>query len=272
MAVSVATFPAHLLAHESPRHDTRPLTVPSDDARGSLKTRIKALVGYWESLSGLNASQPNKRRFRVNATANERTHCGQGGPARELLEPRGTTPCESAAPPAYEDCLNDVPPDYTTTDALATAQILRDSEIIDLPFEDRKAKDVQIKSIQYLGDVKVDFTETDNIRTHANKKAKKAAKAAQQAKWADSDNEDKKDGEDGGAGDENKDGGGDAGAGGDGGGDPPGGGGGGDDDDEWWNGGGGGKKKKDKKKKSVTSHLQPSSGINDLQEECLGGG
>jgi hypothetical protein len=140
------------------------------------------------------------------------------------------------SPPTYEESIQDLPPDYTETGAIATACIWKD------------AKNLSNGDQKFHPDVKdipgeFDASQIDGVRSCANKKAKKAAKAAQQAKWADSDNEENQDeggdGQDGGG-----DGNGGSGAGGDGG-DPPGGGGNGDDD-EWWNTG---NSKKDKKKK-----------------------
>lgn len=136
------------------------------------------------------------------------------------------------APPSYEESLSDLPPDYTTTDHLATRGTLLSHDTPQPIFTCAKSG---------RADVKIDWTGTDNVRQHVSKKkAKQAAKQAQQAKWAESDEEGNKDGTADG-GDGNGDDG--AGAGGAGGGsDPPGGG--DKDDDDWWNEG-----KKDKKKK-----------------------
>lgn len=145
-----------------------------------------------------------------------------------------------AAPPSYEESLTDLPPDYTTTDHLATC-----GDICTLA--DEKPTPLTTSTRRTSNDSKIDFTGTENIRQHANKKkAKQAAKAAQQSKWADDDDEGTKDGTADG-GDGAGDGG--AGAGGDGGSDPPGGGDKGDkDEDDWWNEGSSKKNKKNKKK------------------------
>lgn len=154
-------------------------------------------------------------------------------------------------PPPYDDSLLDLPPDYTGTDAYAAVRITPETRLDLLEPPKSRTSQRPTRGAGYVGtDLKIDLTQPQGIRSHANKKAKKAAKAAQNAKWADDDDGEKKEegdaGGDGGAG-----GGDDAGGagGGDGGGDPPGGGDGGGDDDDFWGTAGGGKKKKDKKKK-----------------------
>ncbi|QIX02374.1 hypothetical protein AMS68_007891 [Peltaster fructicola] len=152
------------------------------------------------------------------------------------------------APPSYEESLTDLPPDYTTTDYLATC-----GDVYSLAEE--KPTPLSAPKRTASTDSRIDFTGTDNIRQHANKKkAKQAAKAAQQSKWNDSDDEGKKD-DTAEGGDGNGDGG--SGAGGDGGGsDPPGGGDkGGKDEDDWWNDGGSSKKNKKNKKKNAWEFL-----------------
>lgn len=155
-------------------------------------------------------------------------------------------------PPSYEDSLLDLPPDYTGTDGHATAQVTPETkpDLLDSTMTSPQRRSSSDPGY-FRVDVKIDLTEPQGIRSHANKKAKKAAKATQNAKWADDDDGEKKEeadaGGDGGAGGGGDDAGGAGG--GDGGGDPPGGGdgGGGDEEDIW--GAAGGKKKKDKKKK-----------------------
>lgn len=144
-------------------------------------------------------------------------------------------------PPTYEDTLNDLPPDYTLTEAFARCTQFQD----DLPpaysvviCTDSK----QPLSYERSRKTEVDLTGLYNIRAHGGKKAKQAAKAANKAKWADSGDEgegSKEGGEQGEGGD-----GGSAG-GGAGGGDDGGGGG----DDDFWNDFSGGKKNKKGKKK-----------------------
>lgn len=143
-----------------------------------------------------------------------------------------------APPPAYEESLRDIPPDYTSTDELArsNASYLSHDHKCDHSLRSRPATNAV--------DDKIDLTQPHNIRQHVNKKAKQAQKKAQQAKWADSDDEAKKDE----PAEEEKGAGGNGGAGAGGSGDPPGGG-----DDDWWNDGnnGGGKKNKKNKKKNT---------------------
>lgn len=146
-----------------------------------------------------------------------------------------------APPPTYEASSNDVPPDYTTTDALVYAASLpfADSPNATNGTKPRIQPCIEPSCIpNRTFDVKVDFSGEEGFRTHAGKKAKKAAAAAQKSKWADSDDEDKKKDEGGDGADGGSNGGGDAGG--------DGGDAGGDDGDDWFGGGG---KKKDKKKK-----------------------
>lgn len=242
MAVSVATYREDPLALESPRRDIQPPNFPKGD-RNALKTRIKALVGFWEDLTSSNGLDL-KHGSRIVHAKSISPAKKSDVVARDLFRPYQGHCLHSTAPPCYEDCLQDLPPDYTTTDQCATAQNLQDVEIVTRTCigTEKSARPTQL--IGDIFDVKVDLSQIDNIRSHANKKAKKAAKAAQRDKWADSDNEENKDGaKEGGEGNGE---GGDAGAGGDGAGDPPGG---GDDGDDWWDTGK--KGKKDKKKKCV---------------------
>jgi hypothetical protein len=145
------------------------------------------------------------------------------------------------APPSYNDCLNDCPPDYTNSDALAT-----------LKFEPpayAPSPSTSIRSQKREGDPicssepKVDFGYRDNLREH--KKKKKGAAAAKNS-W-DSDNDEEKKPEGDNNGDQPSGAGGSGGADGAGG---DGGEGGGNDDDDWDDGK---KKKKGKKDKKTTA-------------------
>lgn len=217
MAVSVETFREDELL----KRDIQPPAYPSAE-QNALRTRIRALVGFWEKLNGSDASEVKP---------------ASGIAPRDIFRPYG-----SGVPPTYEESVLDQPPDYTSTDAFASAQWLGDSSVtasIKVEIERDYRQEVCEALKAYVD--KLDLNSTEHIRSHANKKAKKAAKQQQMSKWADSDNEDKKAGEDGAAGDDNG-GGGDAGGAG---GDAPGGNG-GDDGDEWDSGK---KGKKDKKKK-----------------------
>lgn len=242
MAVSVATFCGDPLALESPKRAIQPPKILQGD-RNALTARIRALVGFWENVTSSDRSRTRSKSLKVNVKSSRWADKSEIV-ARDLYRPYQRDGFQREAPPCYEDCICDSPPDYTSTDNFATAQNLRDVSVVT---RDCTSKEKSSRAKELFGcavDVKVDLSDIENIRSHANKKAKKAAKAAQRDKWADSDNEEKKEegGED--AGEGNGDGGA-GGAGGDGGGDPPGG---GDDDDDWWNTG---KKGKKNKKKSV---------------------
>lgn len=246
--VSVATSGGELLApRESLKRDIQPLSAVSDEKqrRALLKTGIRALVGFWENLQSGNVS--NDRAFLP-----QRPDVA----GRELWRPYGllrSHGVENGLLPSYEDCIQDLPPDYTATDSLANAHNLQDADVATNRAETRKSHSTAHQLLGQVVDVKVDFTAEEGFRTHAKKKAKKAAAASQRNKWADNSGDEGEkeggaDGADGGGGDDAA--GGDAG-GGDGGGEPPGGGddNNGDDGDDWY--GGGGKKNKKKKKKNA---------------------
>ena len=212
-----------------------------------MKTRIRALVGFWQGLAGSGRSYNKSGTWSSNV--NRQKTDNNDFVARDLFTRYNAAVSYVAPPPSYEECLHDVPPDYTTTDALANASLEHDG---DLRATEQKLGWRPPQGEQWRfreGDVKVDFGDIENIRTHGKKKKKQASNNF----WADSDNEKEKEGAAGGAGGDDNGEGGDAGGGrdaGGAGGDPPGGGAGGDDGDDFWNAAGGGKKNK-KKKKSV---------------------
>ena len=230
MAISVASFNGDLLVRDWPKQGIQRQngSVESRLSKHGLKSRITALVGYWETLKDCNSTRRSISRWNRSDLS---VTCDKDGNTRDLFKPCGTVRPEAVPPPTYEESIQDLPPDYTTTELLATVQTTRN--VIDSKI------DIVDNHRFRFGDngsfEKINFADVEGIRSHAGKKAKKAAKAAQQAKWADSDNEENKDEGNGAGGDENGGGDGDAGAGGDGG-DHPGGGDGGDDDD-WWNAG-----------------------------------
>lgn len=170
---------------------------------------------------------------------------GRLDPTEKQLPPSDLPPSYHSIPPPYETAAEDSPPDYTNTDALATAVV---PTSVFQPYEAAplvSGYSVDKPLLDALHRIVLDWNASENIRAHKGKKSKQAEKKAQQAKWADSGDEadgDKK-GEDE---DHNGDGGagGSAGAGGNGDGN-----GGGDDADDWDMGGGKKKKKKDKKGK-----------------------
>lgn len=160
-------------------------------------------------------------------------------------------------PPAYEETLDDAPPDYTDSDALATAALI--AAPLDAPPPSFGPLSAPLSppspSIGLLEkdrvSPKVDFSNMDNVREHAKKKKKAAQKTT--AAWAQSDDEGDKKKDEGAAGDGGDGGGGGADGGDNGGGDGGGGdenGGGGDDGDDWNDAGG---KKNKKKKKGKTA-------------------
>lgn len=170
----------------------------------------------------------------------------------------------SQPPPSYDDTLADLPPDYTTTDALATAQTpeytlfpsLNPSLCSNVPNCLRISCNTSPSSSFYLdekslyADIEFGFSE-DGVRSHAKKKKKGgAAKAA----WDDDDDKKKEEENAGGAGGGDNGGGNPPadGGGGDAGGEGGDGGDGGDDgnNEDEWGGWDTGKKKKKKSKKA----------------------
>ncbi|KAI5205392.1 hypothetical protein E4T39_02966 [Aureobasidium subglaciale] len=144
------------------------------------------------------------------------------------------------APPSYNDCIADCPPDYTDSDTLAT---LNYDPPAYAPFLSSSISESYREDPLGLNGPKVDFGNCDNLREH--KKKKKGAAAAKN-KW-DSDNEEEKKPEGDNTGDQPGDNGGSGGADGAG---EDGAEGGGNDDDEWDDGK---KKSKKDKKKSAFS-------------------
>jgi hypothetical protein len=256
MAATVASYTGDRLVTRSPESYPQQRRTGSDEGKG-LRARIASLTGLWKiyytsSDKSRTCRSSSSKYDRIGYTSSAATVRSDIKDMEECV----TTKYQSRAllhtldllfsPPSYEECLADVPPDYTATDALAVVQGLVDVKLeLSLP-------EAGLRQSQRRTDIKVDLTEPKGIRYHAKKKKGAAAK---KNAWADE--EEKKEeppadegaGGDAGGGDGAGDaGGGDAG-GGDGGGDPPGGdGGGGDDPDDIWGAVGGGKKKKKKKK------------------------
>ena len=177
-----------------------------------------------------------------------------------------SSPAEASPPPSYGDSIADLPPDYTTTDALATAHILdytlfpslnpsvASSVPACLRWSGATSPNSSIILDEKLVFPDIDFSNCDpeNIRTHAKKKGKGGA-AKKTTPANDGGNEEEK--KDGLVGEENagnggNDGGNDGGAGGGAGGD--GGEGGGDDFGDWDDG----KKKKGKKGKKAQEEAE----------------
>lgn len=240
MAATVASYTGDLHATLSIGSNPPPPR-PASAENTWLPMEIEALAGLWTHFHHGNSKEIKSQRDvhnrarRFHGIKDERFLQRQTYTSRTL---------DLLPPPSYDESVADLPPDYTGTGALAVAQSLVDVKL-GPGLENAQSRDSKRRS-----DDKVDLTQPQGVRYHANKKAKKAQKAAQKDKWADDDGEKKEEAPppDDGAG-----GGGDAPAGGDGaGGDPPGDGGdgNGEDPDDIW-GAVGGKKNKKKKKKNA---------------------
>ncbi|KAH0278947.1 hypothetical protein KCU91_g2121, partial [Aureobasidium melanogenum] len=156
--------------------------------------------------------------------------------------------------PKYNECINDCPPDYTNSDALAILN-LDPPAYAPSPSTPKCCSQERKEVSRCSTEPKVDFGYRENLREHKKKKKGAAAKN----KW-DSDNEEEKKPE----GDNNGDQPGDAG--GSGGADGAGGeGGGGNDDDDWDDG----KKKgkKDKKKSGFSWDALEDEDNKDEEEK-----
>ena len=111
---------------------------------------------------------------------------------RALVDQLLTTilpPPYDASPPGYEDSVNDLPPDYTSTDVLVTSAYPKSPLHIHTPVARTTTSNLDVSWPEKSERIDVDLTTPHNIRSHANKKAKQAAKAAKTAKWADSGDE-----------------------------------------------------------------------------------
>ena len=248
MALSVALYPEDVRVRDSRKPGIPPPKTGWDEPSG-LQARLKTLVEFWESFKGPK-SQASGLLVAQKCATKTKPNVG----AYDLFRPyRAATWDIAGPPPSYEDSFQDVPPDYTATDAFANAQNLQNATIPSGIEPQPRKRTTGNPSLLGQVDVKIDFSNIENIRSHGKKKAKQATKQAQLSKW-DDDGEEKKDddGDGGDGGSAGGNGGGGAGSGGDdgGGGKPPGDG--GDDDDEWWNAAdAGGKKSKKKKKKNA---------------------
>jgi len=241
MAATVASYTGDRLVTRSPESYPQQRRTGSDEGNG-LRARIASLAVLWKIYKSDKSRTCKCDRIGYTATVSDIKDAEQC----VKYQSHALHTLDLFSPPSYEECLADVPPHYTATDAFAVVQGLVDVKL------DLGLPEAGLRQSQRRTDIKVDLTEPKGIRYHAKKK--KAA--AKKNNWADEDEKkeeappaDDGAGGDAGGGDGAGDaGGGDAG-GGDGGGDPPGGdGGGGDDPDDIWGAVGGGKKKKKKKK------------------------
>lgn len=246
MAVSVASINDDLLVRNSRKQGIlrQKIGIPDESrVRSGLKSRIKALVGVWGELRDGNAPRCQSTGIRQFSELST-TFDPRDDVVREIFKPYGSAQPIAVPPPTYDESLQDLPPDYTTTDAFAAVQFAKNVSLAgkDDIFNAHKPRSGNADFPEFYA--AVDLSKIEGIRSYAGKKAKQAAKKAQQAKWADSDNEDMQSGgADGGDDGENNGGGtGGSGTGGDGG-EPPDGNG-GDDGDDWFTNWGGSKKDK----------------------------
>ena len=243
MAATVASYTGDRLVTRSPESYPQQRRTGSDEGNW-LRARIATLAGLW-NIHKSDKSRTCKQRDRLGYT----TTVSDIKDVEECVKYQYhalSHTLDLFSPPSYEECVADVPPDYTATDAFAVVQGLVDVKL------DLGLPEAGLRQSHRRTDIKVDLTEPKGIRYHAKKKkgaaAKKNAWADEEEKKEEAPPADDGAGGDAGGGDGAGDaGGGDAG-GGDGGGDPPGDGGGGDDPDDPWGAVGGGKKKKKKKK------------------------
>ena len=241
MAATVASYTGDRLVTRSPESYPQQRRTGSDEGNG-LRVRIASLAGLWKIYKSDKSRTCKHDRIGYTATVSDIKDVEEC----VKYQYHALHTLDLFSPPSYEECVADVPPDYTATDALAVVQGLVDVKL------DLGLPEAGLRQSQRRTDIKVDLTEPKGIRYHAKKKkgaaAKKNAWADEEEKKEEAPPADDGAGGDAGGGDGAGDaGGGDAG-GGDGGGDPPGDGGGGDDPDDPWGAVGGGKKKKKKKK------------------------
>lgn len=263
MAALVAIYNGDHLARDWRRRDTRPPKTGLTDTRHELRSRLSALAGLWEELCRTEGVYTSSSDVVETGGLCEKSHA-----RKELFRPT-QAPQIGAAPPPYDDCVADLPLDYSLTETLATVQLHKSG--LEGPEKDATLAFAIPRSTPD----DIDWTSPAGLRVHAKKKAKQAAKSAQKDKWAGSDDEgEKPPGEDGegGAGD-GAGGEGGSGAGGDGG-DPPGDGGnggdGGDGGDDW-TGATAGKKGK-KKKKNAWEEYEAEEAARKAEEEAAANG
>lgn len=98
-------------------------------------------------------------------------------------------PPYDAQPPGYEDSVEDLPPEYTCTDVLATSSFSKSPLHIHRTVPTIQTYIYPPSWLEKSDRVDIDLKTPHNVRSHANKKAKQAAKAASKSKWADSGDE-----------------------------------------------------------------------------------
>lgn len=175
MAVQVATL------DELHKHDTPPQSTHRSGEIHGLQSRIRTLVGFWE---GWTAERGSRRR----APASKEKLA-----LLELWKPSRDAAREVGALPTYEECLLDLPPDYSTTGLLAQAQCMQSADVATNTVQTQTQATTTSPLSAESPNIELDFRTDEGFRQFAGKKAKKAAKLAAQSKWAGSDNEDNKD-------------------------------------------------------------------------------
>lgn len=125
MAVqAVASYDADLPTYGLLKRDTRPPKTRLAEAH-AMQTGIRTLVGFWEDLTssqGLKTSDKSWKRAAgehehgcCRGVAKQDAHANRKGAPRELFRPYGVAGLSVACPPSYEECTQDVPPDYTVS-------------------------------------------------------------------------------------------------------------------------------------------------------------
>lgn len=120
MAVAtVASFDADLRARGLLKRDTQLPRTISAETQG-VQAGIRKLVGFWENVTSSHGFKTGARSWKRAAGENGQgvgrlRQCTNGKVVpRELLRPYRTAGLEDS-PPSYEECTQDVPPDYTVS-------------------------------------------------------------------------------------------------------------------------------------------------------------
>ncbi|KAF2120559.1 hypothetical protein BDV96DRAFT_269586 [Lophiotrema nucula] len=249
---------------------------------------VELMEDIFEALDRLERRDKGKRKEEANAISIHHlsTRLSEPPPATPAPSPDlwvSSSPNYATPPPSYDDTLADLPPDYTTTDALAAAQTpeytpfpsLNPSLCSSAPNCLRLSCDTSPTSSFYFdekslyADIDLSFSE-EGIKAHAKKKKGAAAKK-NASSWDDDEDKKKEEeaaggsgGGDNGGGDPPADGG-DGGAGGGDGGD---GGGGDENKDDEWNDWDTGKKKKKKGRKAQQEEEEAERKKKEEEEEA----
>ena len=124
MAATVASYTGDRLVTRSPESYPQQRRTGSDEGNG-LRARIASLAGFWKIYTS-DKSRTCKRDDRIGSTATvsdiKDMECVQ-------YQSHALHTLDLFSPPSYEECLADVPPDYTATDAFAVVQGLVDVKL-----------------------------------------------------------------------------------------------------------------------------------------------